>query len=102
MSYGMPYASVEGRATAAAITALMTGRAYAQSARVAAALGPYERYAENRVAHNAVMQMHRDAAYAIGDDQQPDGSLLTAARAAWQAAVALGEANGYRNAQATV
>ncbi|MDX6667444.1 MAG: ribonucleoside-diphosphate reductase alpha chain, partial [Solirubrobacteraceae bacterium] len=55
MSNGMPYDSDEGRATAAAITALMTGRAYAQSAKVAAAVGPYERYAENRDAHNHVM-----------------------------------------------
>src|SRR3712207_3510387 len=65
MANGMPYDSDEGRAAAAAITALMTGRAYLQSAKVAAALGPYERYAENRDAHNGVMRMHRDAAYAV-------------------------------------
>ena len=64
----MPYDSDAGRGAAAAITALMTGRGYAQSARVAAALGPYERYEENREPHNAVMRMHRDAAYAIADD----------------------------------
>src|ERR1700690_1597225 len=63
MSNGMPYDSDEGRATAAAITALMTGRAYAQSARVAATLGPYEHYERNRDAHNAVMRMHRDVAH---------------------------------------
>ena len=68
MANGMPYDSDEGRTTAAAITALMTGRAYAQSARIASALGPYERYAENREPHNAVMRMHRDASYAIADD----------------------------------
>src|SRR5579872_6553125 len=96
MSKGMPYDSDEGRATAAAITALMTGRAYAQSARVAAALGPYERYEENRAPHNAVMRMHRDAAYAIEDDAQPDTALLAAARAAWDEAVALGKMHGYR------
>src|SRR5205085_10369823 len=62
MANGMPYDSDSGRATAAAITALMTGRGYLESARVAAAVGPYERYAENREAHNAVMRMHRDAA----------------------------------------
>src|SRR6201747_119290 len=61
MANGMPYDSDAGRATAAAITALMTGRAYLQSAKVAAAIGPYERYPENRDAHNAVMRMHRDA-----------------------------------------
>ena len=67
---------------AAAITALMTGRAYAESARVAAALGPYERYEENREEHNAVMRMHRDAAYAIADDGMCEPQLLAAARAA--------------------
>ena len=65
MSNGMPYDSDAGRGTAAAITALMTGRGYAQSAKVAEAIGPYERYEENREAHNSVMRMHRDASYAI-------------------------------------
>src|SRR5437870_11180755 len=65
MSNGMPYDSDAGRGTAAAITALMTGRAYRESAHIAAALGPYERYAENQVEHNHVMGMHRDAAHAI-------------------------------------
>ncbi|HLW94310.1 MAG TPA: vitamin B12-dependent ribonucleotide reductase [Solirubrobacteraceae bacterium] len=102
MSNGMPYDSDEGRATSAAITALMTGRAYAESARVAAALGPYERYEENREAHNAVMRMHRDASYAIPDDDLGDAELLSAARRAWDEAVALGDEHGYRNAQATV
>jgi ribonucleoside-diphosphate reductase alpha chain len=102
MADGMPYDSAEGRATAAAITALMTGRAYAQSARVAAVLGPYERYAENRDPHNAVMRMHRDASYAIADDELRDSELLAAARTAWDEAVALGEIHGYRNAQASV
>ena len=102
MANGMPYDSDDGRATAAAITALMTGRAYAQSARVAARLGPYEAYELNRAPHNAVMRMHRDAADAIPDEAQPDRGLLAAARAAWQEAVALGEMHGYRNAQATV
>jgi ribonucleoside-diphosphate reductase alpha chain len=102
MSNGMPYDSDAGRGAAAAITALMTARGYAQSARVAAALGPYERYEENREPHNAVMRMHRDAAYAIADDDCPDGELLGAARSAWDRAVTLGEEHGYRNAQATV
>jgi ribonucleoside-diphosphate reductase alpha chain len=102
MSNGMPYDSDAGRGTAAAITALMTGRAYAQSARIAGALGPYERYDENREAHNAVMRMHRDASYAIPDSTCSDTSLLEAARASWEDAVALGERLGYRNAQATV
>jgi ribonucleoside-diphosphate reductase alpha chain len=102
MSNGMPYDSDPGRGTAAAITALMTGRAYAQSARIAGALGPYERYEENREAHNSVMRMHRDASYAIPDSTLADPVLLEAARASWEDAVALGEELGYRNAQATV
>jgi ribonucleoside-diphosphate reductase alpha chain len=102
MSNGMPYDSDEGRGTAAAITALMTGRAYRRSAEVAGALGPYERYAENREPHNAVMRMHRDASYAIPDEVAADGELLAAARRSWDQAVELGEQLGYRNAQATV
>src|SRR3954462_13813955 len=102
MANGMPYDSDAGRATAAAITALMTGRAYRESAKVAAALGPYERYAENREPHNAVMRMHRDASYAIPETVSADRDLLDAARRAWEQAVEAGEAHGYRNAQATV
>jgi ribonucleoside-diphosphate reductase alpha chain len=102
MSNGMPYDSDGGRATAAAITALMTGRAYLQSAKVAAAIGPYERYAENREAHNAVMRMHRDATRHIPDAVTTDAELLAAARGVWDDAVEVGEVHGYRNAQATV
>jgi ribonucleoside-diphosphate reductase alpha chain len=102
MADGMPYDSDAGRGTAAAITALMTGRAYLQSAKVAQAVGPYEKYGENREAHNNVMRMHRDASYAIPDSTCVDTDLLAAAREAWNEAVALGELYGYRNAQATV
>ncbi|HEY8581776.1 MAG TPA: vitamin B12-dependent ribonucleotide reductase, partial [Capillimicrobium sp.] len=102
MSNGMPYDSDEGRATAAAITALMTGRAYLGSARIAGAIGPYERYEDNREPHNAVMRMHRDASHAIPDRSCADDALLQAARQVWDEAVAVGEAHGYRNAQATV
>jgi ribonucleoside-diphosphate reductase alpha chain len=102
MANGMPYDSDQGRATAAAITALMTGRAYLQSAKIAAALGPYEKYEENRDAHNGVMRMHRDAAYAIPDAATSDANLLETARTVWDHAVDAGEAFGYRNAQATV
>ena len=102
MSNGMPYDSDMGRNAAAAITALMTGRAYAQSARIASVLGPYERYPENREPHNAVMRMHRDAAYVIAEDERTDGELLAATRRAWDEAVELGESYGYRNAQASV
>src|ERR671930_1513395 len=67
MADGLPYNSEEGRAVAASITALMTGRGYRRSAEVASALGPYEGYPENREPHNRVMRMHRDAAYEIDD-----------------------------------
>ena len=102
MADGVPYDSDEGRGIAAAITALMTGRGYLGSARVAAAMGSYERYAENREAHNAVMRMHRDAANAIEDSSCSDTALLQAARSTWDEAVTAGESHGYRNAQATV
>ena len=102
MSNGMPYDSDAGRGTAAAITALMTGRAYRESARVAAALGPYEHYEENRDGHNSVMCMHRDASYEIPESACADTELLEAARRSWEEAVELGERFGYRNAQATV
>jgi ribonucleoside-diphosphate reductase alpha chain len=101
MANGLPYDSDEGRAMAAAITALMTGRAYRKSAEIAEAVGPYERYEENREPHNAVMRKHRDEAYKI-DALLTDAELVRAARGAWDDAVALGEEHGYRNAQATV
>ncbi|MEJ7798478.1 MAG: LAGLIDADG family homing endonuclease [Solirubrobacteraceae bacterium] len=102
MSNSMAYDSDAGRGTAAAITSLMTGRAYRESARIAAAIGPYERYSENAEAHNTVMRMHRDASAAIPDRACPDTALLSAARDVWQQTVALGEVHGYRNAQASV
>jgi ribonucleoside-diphosphate reductase alpha chain len=102
MADGVPYDSDAGRGTAAAITALMTGRAYLGSARIAGAMGPYDRYPENREAHNAVMRMHRDASYAIPVEDCLDSGLLNAARGVWDQAVETGEVHGYRNAQATV
>jgi ribonucleotide reductase alpha subunit len=102
MADGVPYDSDAGRATAAAITALMTGRAYRRSAEMAAAIGPYERYSEDREPHNNVMRMHRDASQAISDSDCADKKLLVAARRSWDEAVELGERHGYRNAQATV
>ena len=101
MSDGLPYDSDQGRAVGAAITALMTGRAYRRSAEIAAAIGPYDEYELNREPHNDVMRMHRDAAYEIDGSLVEDG-LLHAARHEWDDAVALGEQHGYRNAQATV
>jgi ribonucleoside-diphosphate reductase alpha chain len=102
MSDGLPYDSTEGRNVAAAITALMTGRAYRQSALISAeATGPYDEYAKNREPHNGVMRMHRDASYDI-DATGIKAELLEAAQRAWDEAVELGEEHGYRNAQATV
>ena len=102
MSDGLPYDSTEGRNVAAAITALMTGRAYRQSALIAAgATGPYDEYEKNREAHNGVMRMHRDASYDV-DPTGIKGELLAAAQRSWDEAVELGDEHGYRNAQATV
>src|SRR5918999_1765480 len=102
MANGLAYDSDEGRTLCGAITALMTGRAYRTSAEVAGAIGPYERYEENRDPHNHVMRKHRRAAYSIDDELCADDELLAAARRAWDEAVDVGARNGYRNAQATV
>jgi ribonucleoside-diphosphate reductase alpha chain len=79
----------------------MTGRGYRKSAEVAAAMGPYGGYAENREPHNAVMRMHRDASREI-DSELVEMPLLETAQQTWDEAVELGEEHGYRNAQATV
>lgn len=104
MSNAMPYDSDEGRATAAHITALMTGRAYRMSARIAEVMGPYDRYPENAEPHLAVMEKHRAA---VVESQKKwglpeDFKLALAAKKAWDEAVAFGNEHGYRNAQATV
>ncbi len=101
LARGLPYDSDEGRAYASAITALMTGEAYAQSARMASVKGPFASYGPNREAMLGVMHMHRDALGEIDAAQLPP-SLFHGARAAWDDAVALGSEHGYRNAQATV
>jgi len=101
MSRGLAYDSDEGRAYAAAITALMTGEAYAQSARIAGVVGAYDEYERNRAPHDRVMEMHRLHAYRIRDEIVP-ADLLGYARASWDDAVGIGQSNGFRNAQATV
>jgi ribonucleoside-diphosphate reductase alpha chain len=101
MSNGLPYDSDDGRAAAGAITALMTGRAYRKSAEVAAAVGPYECFEDNRDPHLHVMRKHRAAADEI-DATLVEEPLLEAAKRSWDEAIELGEAHGYRNAQATV
>nr|WP_038038299.1 vitamin B12-dependent ribonucleotide reductase [Thermorudis peleae] len=115
MTMGLPYDSDAARAIAGAITAIMTGQAYATSAEMASVLGPFPGFAANREHMLRVIRNHRRAAYnahpaeyeglhtpPVGLDPQhcpPD--LLSAARAAWDRALELGERYGYRNAQVT-
>jgi ribonucleoside-diphosphate reductase alpha chain len=102
MSRGLPYDSDEGRAYAAAITAVMTGEAYAQSARIARDHGgPFSGYDRNRDAFLRVMRKHRDAVGEINPKVVP-ADLYGAAKQTWEETVELGEDFGYRNAQATV
>ncbi len=101
MVEGLPYDSDGGRAYAAAVTAVMTGEAYALSAEMAASKGPFQGYSHNRDSMLEVMRMHRDSVQNIDRDLAPS-ELLAAAHEVWNRAVALGEQHGYRNAQATV
>jgi ribonucleoside-diphosphate reductase alpha chain len=102
MSRGLPYDSDEGRAYAGAITAVMTGEGYAQSARIARDHGgPFGGFERNRDSFLRVMRKHRDAVNEINPKYVPT-DLLGAARQSWDEAVELGEDFGYRNAQATV
>ena len=101
MARGLAYDSDQGRAWAGAITALMTGWAYRTSARIAAVTGPFEGYAANADAMLRVMRKHRAAAEDIDAEMVPE-HMLSAAKLAWEEAIALGEAHGYRNAQASV
>jgi ribonucleoside-diphosphate reductase alpha chain len=102
MSRGLPYDSDAGRDFSAAITAAMTGEAYAQSARVARDHGgPFAGYDVNREPFLRVMRKHRDAVKAINPRHVP-ADLYEGANQAWDDAVELGEDFGYRNAQATV
>jgi ribonucleoside-diphosphate reductase alpha chain len=101
MSLALPYDSDGGRDFCGAITALMTGEAYAQSARVAERMGPFGGYLRNRDSMLDVVRMHRDALRPIKEDNvQP--SLLHAAQKSWDDAVALGERFGYKNSQVSV
>jgi ribonucleoside-diphosphate reductase alpha chain len=102
MSRGLPYDSDAGRHHAAAITALMTGEAYAQSARIARDHGgPFAGYEANREPFLRVMRKHRDAMKDV-DGRHVPADLYNGAKQAWDDAVELGEDFGYRNAQATV
>ncbi|MEP7257188.1 MAG: vitamin B12-dependent ribonucleotide reductase, partial [Flavitalea sp.] len=114
MVMGIPYDSEEARGIAGAITAIMTGVAYRTSAEMAAVLGAFPRFEENRKEMMRVMRNHRLAAYDADEYEnlqvKPVGIkakycrdyLLTAATKAWDEAVQLGEKYGYRNAQTTV
>jgi ribonucleoside-diphosphate reductase alpha chain len=116
MSSGIPYDSDAGRAICAALSAIMTGISYATSAEMAAELGAFPRFTENRDVMLRVMRNHRRAAYGerTGYEQMtnppvpldrkacPDQALAEHAKRAWDRALTLGEAHGYRNAQATV
>lgn len=101
MSRGLPYDSDAGRAYAAAITALMTGEAYAQSARIAGAIGPFAGYEKNKEPMQRVIRKHEDATTHIAENLVPR-DLLKAAGSVWSEARTLGEIHGYRNSQATV
>jgi ribonucleoside-diphosphate reductase alpha chain len=102
MARGLPYDSDEGRAYAAAITALMTGRAYRKSAEVGQRMGPHAGYAENRAAMVGVIAKHRAAVGNIDHRESVPDDLLSAARRSWDEALEIGEVHGFRNAQATV
>ncbi|HSS73301.1 MAG TPA: vitamin B12-dependent ribonucleotide reductase [Gaiellaceae bacterium] len=102
MARGLPYDSDQGRAYAAAITALMTGRAYRKSAEIAARMGPHAGYQPNAAAMIGVIAKHRAAVGNIQHSDSVPGDLLSAARQAWDDALDLGEVSGFRNAQATV
>jgi ribonucleoside-diphosphate reductase alpha chain len=115
MVMGLPYESKRAQAVAASLSAILTGEAYAQSSRLALALGPFSRYAANKEAMLRVIRNHRRAAYAAPEGEyeglsiKPRGidpalcpaDFLAAAQGAWDEALRLGELHGYRNAQVT-
>jgi ribonucleoside-diphosphate reductase alpha chain len=102
MATGHGYDSEGGRACAAAITSLMTGVSYRRSAELAGIVGPYEGYARNADAHKRVMRKHQAANDALRTVGSLDANIRKRATAAWDGVIKIGEANGYRNAQASV
>ena len=101
MSMALPYDSDEGRDVAGAVTALMCGEAYAQSARVAERMGPFPGFAVNREPMLDVIRMHRNAMRGI-KPENVQGDLYMGAQGAWDTAVELGEKHGFKNSQVTV
>jgi ribonucleoside-diphosphate reductase alpha chain len=116
MQKGIAYDSDEGRAIAGALTAILTGYAYATSAEMASVVGPFPRFDDNRESMLRVIRNHRRAAYnapsseyegvthhVMGiDPTRCPSDLLSGARQSWDLALTMGEQHGYRNAQATV
>ena len=116
MALGLPYDSDRGRAYGAALTAIMTGTAYATSAEMAGELGPFPGYAQNREAMLQVVGNHRRAAHGETEGYDglsikpvplqantcPDRTLVKAAKRAWDKALEQGKEHGYRNAQSSV
>ncbi|MCF6328149.1 MAG: vitamin B12-dependent ribonucleotide reductase [Devosiaceae bacterium] len=116
MTSGIPYDSEEGRAICGAVSAILTGVAYATSAQMAKELGPFKDYKRNAKSMLAVIANHRNAAYGnengyknlsinpvpLDGDACPDQNLVARARFAWDEAFELGKAHGYRNAQVSV
>ena len=102
MATGHAYDSAGGRAIAAAITSLMTASAYKMSAELAKVVGPYDGYERNAAPHNRVMRMHADASTGVEPVARFDQAILDLANKTWQECLTLGEASGYRNAQASL
>ncbi|HET7016114.1 MAG TPA: vitamin B12-dependent ribonucleotide reductase [Streptosporangiaceae bacterium] len=102
MATGHAYDSDGGRAIAAAITSLMTGTAYRRSAELAKVVGPYDGYARNASAHKQVMVKHANASREMAKPAGSDAAILASANREWDECLRLGEANGYRNAQASL
>ena len=102
MAMGLGYDSEGGRAMAATITSLMTGTSYKRSAELAGVVGPYNGYARNADAHKRVMRKHQAANDSVRTLHVNDTATHKLATAAWAEVIALGETNGFRNAQASV
>ncbi|MBV9095042.1 MAG: adenosylcobalamin-dependent ribonucleoside-diphosphate reductase [Streptosporangiaceae bacterium] len=102
MATGHAYDSEGGRAIAAAVTSLMTGTAYKRSAELAGVVGPYDGYARNAKAHRRVIRKHAGASEDIRLVGTIEREILDLANQTWQECIELGEANGYRNAQASL